>query len=135
MNRSINIAERVGRRLKALREEQGITQEMMAARLTAEWKEVSPKTLSAWETGRTPFPLLAFEPVASALRVEPSYLGVRLGLCGEPSPREIFLAEGADIMAELANEPPDLAASILRSMRTAMEIAKTARAEYLPRAN
>lgn len=41
--------------------------------------------------------------------------------------REVFIAEGADVLAAIADEPPELQASILRAVRQAYDIVKTAR--------
>lgn len=103
-----------------------MTQEMLAARLTVEGKAVSDSTVSNWEAGTTPLPLTAFEPLARALRFDVPSLSRRLGLCTD-SPGQTRLAEGADILNQLADEPPEVADTILRWLRESMEIARMSR--------
>lgn len=119
--------ERVGLNLRAIREQRGLTQEMLAARLTTSWKHTSDATVSAWENGRTPLPLVAIEPLAGALRMRTGELGRSLGLCGDPVPREIAIAEGADILEALADEPPEIATAVLTMFRQSLEIARASR--------
>lgn len=118
--------KRVGQQLRSLRGEHDLTQEMLAARLSVEWKPTSDSTVSNWESGTTPLPLTALEPIAKAFRMDVGHLGRRLGLCGM-EPREVFIAEGQDILQAVADETPEVQAGILAMFRQAIEIARTAR--------
>lgn len=120
-------AERIGHQIKALRTDRSLTQEDLSARFGTLGHSVSSKTISSWETGRTPLPLTMLAPLAEALKMDAGHLGQRLGLCGAPSPRDLHFAEGADILTELADEPPEVAETILRWLRDSVQIAKTAR--------
>lgn len=124
-----DIAVAVGGRLKMLREKRDLTQVMLSARLQAAGMErgSSAKTISSWERGETPLPLPALLPLAIALRMEPDSLGRQLGLCGDPEGREILVAEGADLLEALANEPPEISNTILRWLRESVEIARLGR--------
>jgi transcriptional regulator with XRE-family HTH domain len=115
-----------GAALRNLRNGQKLTQAELAARLQSRGIQggSSPQTVSAWERGDTPIPLPAIPVIADALSMEPRVLGRSLGLCGTPEPREIHLEEGADLLAQLQDEPDDVVASILAWWRQSLEIAR-----------
>ena len=126
----VDIAKSVGVELKRLREARNITQVVLAARLQSAGMETgsSSKTVSAWERGETPLPLTALPPLAAAFRMEPGALVRHLGLCDDTT-REIKVAEGADALAQLTADAPDLAESIFGMLRKAREIARSNRLE------
>jgi transcriptional regulator with XRE-family HTH domain len=125
----VDIVKSVGLKLRAIRESHELKQVELAARLQAAGMESgsSSKTISAWERGETPLPLPALAPLAVAFRMEPGALASRLGICGDVAAREIRIAEGADILGQLADEPPEVAETILRWLRESVGIARTAR--------
>lgn len=127
--RSVDIATAVGGQLKKLRDDHELTQKMLAARLQAAGMErgSSEKTISAWEVGTTPLPLTALPVLAAAFRMEPDALARRLGLCGDPGAREIVIADATDAVNQLADEPPEVADTILRWLRESIQIAHAAR--------
>jgi transcriptional regulator with XRE-family HTH domain len=113
----LNIAD-IGRRLAARREQLGLDQEEVAGRAG-----VSRPYISRLERGIVPNPkLLDLEQVASSLDLPLTAL-VR----PESSPRELFVAEGVDILEAAANEPPELQASIINTIKSLMDIAQAAR--------
>jgi transcriptional regulator with XRE-family HTH domain len=124
-----DLARSVGHKLRTLREQHDLVQTDLAARLQAAGMErgASAKTVSAWERGETPLPLVALTPLAQAFRMERGALARRLGLCGEIDRREIVLAGGADALNQLAEEPPEVSDTILRWLRESVQIARTAR--------
>lgn len=124
IDRADVIAKQVGKRLKGERIARQLTQMALASRLTAVGLPTSDKTVSAWETGRTALTIPDLWPLAAALNMDPGQLGRKLGLCGEPSQREIAIAEGADLLHELAEEPPEMAATIVGWWRQSFEIVR-----------
>jgi transcriptional regulator with XRE-family HTH domain len=73
-------ARRIGRVLRAIREQQGLTQVQVAADLGK--KEGA---YAAYESGRSRFTLPELMAVARALKVTTPHLATRLGFCGEQS--------------------------------------------------
>jgi transcriptional regulator with XRE-family HTH domain len=71
-------ALRVGRVLRAIREQQGLTQADVAAAL-----KKGEGAYAAYESGRGRFTLPELPVVARALRVSTAYLASRLGFCGD----------------------------------------------------
>lgn len=71
-------ALRVGRVLRAVREQQGLTQVEVAVVLGK-----GEGAYAAYESGRSRFTLPELPAVARALRVTTSHLATRLGFCGE----------------------------------------------------
>ena len=118
-----------GAALRALRVREQLSQAELAARLQARGIKggSSPQTVSAWERGDTPIPLPALPVIADALRLEPRALGRHLGLCGPASDRELRIEEGADLLIQLQDEPPETVASILSWWRQSIEIARANR--------
>jgi len=119
----------VGAALRQIRKSQDLTQAELAARLQAQGMETgsSAKTVSAWERGDTPIPLPALPVIAEALRLEPRVLGQQLGLCGAANSREIHLADGADLLRQLEDEPPEFAEAVVRWWRESFAFARAAR--------
>jgi transcriptional regulator with XRE-family HTH domain len=111
-----------GSRLRAVREQQGLRQVDVAEKLG-----MSAGGYSSVERGAARMFVTDLERYASALGVDAGYLGRRLGLCGEDAPREIRLTEGADILDQLADEPPEVAETILAWWRQSLEIARSNR--------
>lgn len=113
----LDVAE-LGRRLLARREMLRLDQEQVADRAG-----LSRAYISRLERAIVPNPKVGdLLQVAQALETTLPSL-----LAPDPAPRELFIAEGADVLAAIADEPPELQASILRAVRQAYEIAKTAR--------
>lgn len=83
-------AKRVGAVLRAVRREQGLTQEEVASKLP-----IGEGAYAAYETGRSRFTLPELPAVARALGVEVTYLARRLDLCGDGSDALAVLAEYA----------------------------------------
>jgi transcriptional regulator with XRE-family HTH domain len=118
-----------GAALRGIRKRQGLTQTELAARLQSRGIQggSSPQTVSAWERGDTPIPLPALPVIAEALHLEPRSLGRHLGLCGPSGARELRIEEGADLLAQLQDEPPETIESILSWWRQSIEIARSNR--------
>lgn len=84
-------ALRVGRILKAVRDQQGdLTQAEVAAALGK-----TEGAYAAYETGRSRFTLPELPAVARALKVDVGYLSRRLGLCGDNTDMTTLLVEYA----------------------------------------
>lgn len=126
---AVALTRSVGDQLRRLREQTDLTQAMLAARLQAAGmdKGSSAKTVSAWERGETPLPLMAIWYLAEAFRMEPATLARRLGICGPTDLQTTYIAEGADILASLQDEPPDIVAMLVTSFRQSVDIARAAR--------
>lgn len=109
----------IARRLTERRAELRLEQTEVAERAG-----LSRAYVSRLESGIVPNPkLFDLQRVADVLDIPLSAL-----LAPELSaPRELFIAEGADVLEAIAGEPPELQASILRAVRQAVEIARTAR--------
>lgn len=116
----LDVAE-IGRRLAARRERLGLDQEAVADRAG-----LSRPYISRLERGIVPNPkLLDLEQVASALELPLNDL-VR-PIDGRDGAREIRITECADILTELADEPPEVAETILRWLRESVQIARAGR--------
>lgn len=111
-----------GARLRAVREEHGLRQVDIAAKLG-----MSAGGYSSIERGAARMFVTDLERYAEALGVDAGYLGRRLGLCGVDAPREIRHAEAAELADRLADEPPEVADTILSWWRQSLEIAKANR--------
>ena len=101
-------AQRVGRVLRAVRQEQQRTQEEVASKLP-----IGEGAYAAWEAGRSRFTLPELPSVAAALGVDVSYLSRRLGLCGDASDAEAFFLESfgpefGPLMIQVAQKLPSL---------------------------
>lgn len=83
-------AVRVGRVLRAVREDQALTQVEVAAVLGK-----GEGAYAAYESGRSRFTLPELPAVARALKVDLAYLSRRLGLCGDDSDVTALLVEYA----------------------------------------
>lgn len=83
-------ALRVGRVLKAVRDEGGLTQVEVAAALGK-----TEGAYAAYEHGRSRFTLPELPAVARALKVDVAYLSRRLGLCGDNTDMTTLLVEYA----------------------------------------
>lgn len=83
-------ALRVGRVLRAVREEQALTQLEVATALGK-----GEGAYAAYEAGRSRFTLPELPAVARALKVDLAYLSRRLGLCGDDSSMRSMLSEYA----------------------------------------
>lgn len=83
-------AVRIGVVLRAIRLEQGLTQEEVADKLP-----IGEGAYAAYEAGRSRFTLPDVPAVARALGVDVPYLSRRLGLCGDGSDMSALLAEFA----------------------------------------
>jgi transcriptional regulator with XRE-family HTH domain len=73
-------ALRVGRVLRAIREQQGLTQAQVAAGL-----KKGEGAYAAYEAGRSRFTLPELPIVAQALKVSTAHVATRLGFCGVES--------------------------------------------------
>lgn len=84
----------VGRVLRAVREEQRLTQADVAAALGK-----GEGAYAAYEAGRSRFTLPELPSVARALKVDVAYLSRRLGLCGDDTNITSLLTEyaGAEV--------------------------------------
>lgn len=101
-------AVRVGKVLRAVRTERGLTQEEVAGKLP-----IGEGAYAAYETGRSRFTLPELPAVAQALGVPTPYLSRRLGLCGDNADLNALLLEyaGPDIgplMATALAKYPEL---------------------------
>ena len=83
-------ARRVGGVLRAVRREQGLTQDDVAKQLP-----IGEGAYAAWEAGRSRFTLPELPSVARALGVDVAYLSRRLGLCGDNTDVTTLLMEYA----------------------------------------
>ena len=75
------IAIRVGKRIKTLRKQQGLTQDELAGMIDAEW---TGTTLSHYEAGDREMRLSTFLTIAEALDVSLDALAGRARQCGAP---------------------------------------------------
>lgn len=93
-------ARRVGNVLRAVRNEQDLTQEYVASKLP-----IGEGAYAAYEAGRSRFTLPELPSVARALGVDVAYLSRRLGLCGDGSDAMTILAQyaGPEIGALIAD--------------------------------
>lgn len=101
-------AVRIGRVLRAVRLEQGKTQEEVAGRLP-----IGEGAYAAYEAGRSRFTVPDLPAVARALGVDVAYLSRRLGLCGDNTDITALLAEYAgpeigQLVATAIAKYPDL---------------------------
>lgn len=71
-------AVKIGRVLRAIRTDQGLTQEEVAGKLP-----IGEGAYAAYESGRSRFTVPDLQSVARALGVPAPYLSRRLGLCGD----------------------------------------------------
>lgn len=114
---TVDFAAGIGSCLRQLREASTLTQADLSARLQAAGlsKGSSPKTISAWERGETPLPLVVLPLLAAAFRMKPEELTRQLGLCG--GSREIRAATMRDLMGQLEDEPPEVVDGVLQMVR------------------
>ena len=103
-----DVSKRMGVVLRAIREEQGLTQEEVAARYGA-----TDGAIAAYEQGRTRFTVQDLPSLADSLGVPAPYLARRLGLCGDGSDMMAILAEYAgpeigQLVATAIAKYPDL---------------------------
>ena len=80
-----------------------------------------------YEQGRRQLRLEQLPTFAKAFSMSVDALAVRLGL-GRSTLRELQYAECADILSQLADEPPEVTQIILNWLRQAVEIVKMGRA-------
>lgn len=106
---------------RALRADASLTQEEVARRVGL--------TLSGYrgyEQGKRQFRTEQMPVFAAAFEVSVDALAARLGLHGA-NIREIHVAECADIMGELADEPPEVAATVMNWLRESVNLIKMRR--------
>lgn len=113
------VSQRFGARLRAVRLERGLRQRDVAERL-----EMSAGGYSSIERGYARMFVSDLERFAQALGVDVTYLGRRLGLCGATGARDLKIEEGADLLVQLRDEPPEVADSILSWWRQSLNIAR-----------
>ena len=77
-------AVKIGRVLRTIRTDQGLTQEEVAAKLP-----IGEGAYAAYEAGRSRFTVPDLPAVARALGIPTSHLARRLGLCGDDSDADI----------------------------------------------
>jgi transcriptional regulator with XRE-family HTH domain len=109
--------------LRAIRAERGLTQ----AQVAKQWG-MTVDGYRPYEAGRRQLRTGALPGLAAALGITASDLSSRLGL-HDVTLREIRVAECADIMSQLADEPPEVSETILRWLRESVNIAKMRRLE------
>lgn len=108
----------IGRRVLAARELLRLSQGDFADKA-----RLSRAYISRLERGLIPNPTITdLAQVAEAARVPISRLMLR-----RPEPRELFIPLDADVAEALANESPEVQASIAQTVETALEIARAAR--------
>ncbi len=112
---------RVARVFRALREEAGLTQEDIARRIDLTLSGYRP-----YEQGRRQLRLEQVPTFARAFGVTPEMLAARLGLPGSTL-REARVAEGVDLIEQLADEPPEVADTLLKWWRESLEIQRRLR--------
>jgi transcriptional regulator with XRE-family HTH domain len=83
-------AVRIGRVLRRIRTDQGLTQEEVAAKLP-----IGEGAYASWERGGSRFTLPELPAVARALGVPVPYLSRQLGLCGDGTDLNALLLEFA----------------------------------------
>lgn len=101
-------AQRIGKVLREIRTDQGLTQEEVADKLP-----IGEGAYAAYESGRSRFTVPDLPAVARALGVPTPYLSRRLGLCGDNTDLNALLLEfaGPDIaplVATALTKYPDL---------------------------
>lgn len=102
------VSKRMGATIRAVREEQGLTQEEIAAKYGA-----TDGAIAAYEQGRARFTVQDLPSLAESLGVPTAYLSRRLGLCGDNTDLNALLLEfaGPDIaplVATALTKYPDL---------------------------
>lgn len=102
------VSKRMGAIIRAVREEQGLTQEDVAVKYGA-----TDGAIAAYEQGRARFTVQDLPSLAESLGVPTPYLSRRLGLCGDNSDLNALLLEfaGPDIaplVATALSKYPDL---------------------------
>lgn len=98
----------MGAVVRAIREEQGLTQEQVAERYG-----VTDGAIAAYEQGRSRFTIQDLPSLADALGVPVPFLSRRLGLCGENDDLTAILTEYAgpeiaSLVASAVQRYPDL---------------------------
>lgn len=101
-------AVRIGKVLRQVRTDQGLTQEEVAEKLP-----IGEGAYAAYENGRSRFTLPELPAVARALGVPTPYLSRRLGLCGDNTDLNALLLEFAGpeiapLVADALTRYPDL---------------------------
>lgn len=121
-----DIVRRVGIALRHLRQQRNLTQIDLSARLQAAGMTdgASSKTVSAWERGETPVPLTAFPSIAEAFRMEVPALSHSLGLCGDPSSRDVRREEVVELLGEVDRLPAEVVDDLMAMWRTSIAIAR-----------
>lgn len=117
------LSKRYGDSLREIRREKNIKHRILADRLG-----MAESTYRAYEQGYRRIRLDQIRRFASAYDMAPEELTARLGL-SDLSLREIRVAECADIMGQLADEPPEVAETIIRWLRESVNLAKRRRSE------
>lgn len=113
--------KRVAQVFKEVRADRGITQEEAARRAGLTLAGYRP-----YEQGRRQLRLEQLPMFAKAFGISVDALAARLGI-GGAGLRELQFAECAEILSELADEPPEVTRTILSWLRQSIAIAKLGR--------
>lgn len=117
------LSRQYGGALRAIRREKSIPHRVLSERLG-----MAESTYRAYEQGYRRFRVDQIKLFAGAYEMAPEELASRLGI-SDLNTREIRVAECADIIGQLADEPPEVAETIMRWLRESVNLAKMRRYE------